>query len=195
MSSAVASGQVRQRTLAGASSGPDAVKAAVTSPPFIAAIASLVLGIVVTVRKISTAAACSKCGLAFCSACKPGKNKDDYCLQCVHLFQRHDGVAPQLRANKMAEIASFERKGRLKSIVIGLLAPGCGQILRGQAFLGFALLLGFGFFVSGHLLRQSAFMGPGFVARAGDVTPPWMWLVGVVAVWLAANVANLVSKR
>lgn len=172
------------------------VETSLKTPPFIAALVALVAGLAMAVRRgaSGTARACGKCGKPFCKACKPAKERDDMCLQCVHLFQRKDGVSPRMRSEKMKEVESFQRERKLMSMVASLVAPGSGHVLRGQGVLGWFLLTLFGLALAAVVINRHLLLEPGFVGAASAATVYWLALPVAAGLWLLANLSNLVAK-
>jgi len=183
--------QVRRRIWAGASA---AAAAAVKSVNVLAALAALVIGLVLTLQRKDVAAACERCGQPYCPHCRPGKDSAKLCSQCVHLFHRRDGVSPQMRADKMAQIGSHNRLARVRAMVLSLMLPGSGQIAQRQTLLGFGFALFWSASLALWLTHAGAPLEPGLLARSLQVQPAWTGLIGVAAAWLMANITTLVSR-
>lgn len=98
-------------------------------------------------RRVS-AKECLKCGKAFCKKCQPNTKVSGFCIQCLHIFVRKDGVSPASRKEKMEEIEHFSRHQRLFSRIASLILPGSGSLFQDHTSIGLILLLVWFFFVS-----------------------------------------------
>jgi tetratricopeptide (TPR) repeat protein len=83
---------------------------------------------------------CVRCGRAFCHLCKSGKDENDYCVQCLHLFVLGNGLAPETKTRKLYEIERHASLIRRTQRIVSAVAPGSGDVLKGRPALG-ALLL------------------------------------------------------
>lgn len=135
---------------------------------------------------------CMKCGMAFCKKCQPNTKIPGFCIQCLHIFVRKDGVSPASRKEKMEEIEHYSRRQRLFSRIASLLIPGTGTLLkeRTAAGLGFLLLW---FLVLTLLVYTGKFAGVFFFEPAEAfriVSLVCFVLLGVLYI-----VANLPSRK
>ena len=83
---------------------------------------------------------CMKCGTAFCKKCQPNTKVPGFCIQCLHIFVRKDGVSPASRKDKMEEIEHFSKRQRFYSRIASLILPGAGTLLQERTARGLALL-------------------------------------------------------
>jgi tetratricopeptide (TPR) repeat protein len=99
------------------------------------------LAAVVSAARHPAARLCARCGRPFCHLCKSGRDGNDYCTQCVHLFVLGDGLAPETKTKKLYEIERHDRLSRLFRRSVSAVMPGAGDVLAGKPALGAALLL------------------------------------------------------
>jgi hypothetical protein len=85
---------------------------------------------------------CIRCGRAFCLRCTSGREAQEYCSQCLHLYVLRDGLAPETKAKKVYEVERHERNSRGVRRFVSVVLPGSGHILRGKTGRGL-LLIGF----------------------------------------------------
>ena len=111
-----------------------------TSLLALAALASCLLSLA-AFRDRKPAQSCTRCGKAYCSYCKSGREPYEYCSQCLHLFVLGDGLAPETKSMKLYEVGRHEARVRRWRRVVSMIVPGTTQILAGSGWLGFALLL------------------------------------------------------
>lgn len=83
---------------------------------------------------------CMKCGTAFCKKCQPNTKIPGFCIQCLHIFVRKDGVSPASRKEKMVEIEHYSKRQRLFSRIASLLIPGTGTLLKEKTAAGLGFL-------------------------------------------------------
>ena len=142
---------------------------------------------------VGRAHACTKCGRPYCAQCKVGKESDPYCVQCVHLFVKKDGVSPQMRSEKMSDVKRYQTRDRWIRLVLALV-PGASQLYGDRPVSGFLLL---GVWSTAVAL---AVLGGGVVANPGVLgVPPTnlaMAVGGTVAglIWVL-NLARVASER
>jgi hypothetical protein len=84
---------------------------------------------------------CIRCGRPFCNRCRTGRQGQEYCSQCLHLFVLGDGLAPETKTRKLYEVDRFERMGRWARRFVSVWLPGSAQVLRGRATVGCTLLM------------------------------------------------------
>jgi tetratricopeptide (TPR) repeat protein len=92
-------------------------------------------------RRHTTARRCIRCGRPFCHHCKSGREAQEYCSQCVHLFVLGDGLAPGTKSRKLYEVERHERRWRRARKLVSLALPGTAHLLRGKTGWGILLLL------------------------------------------------------
>ncbi len=71
---------------------------------------------------------CVQCGQAFCRKCQTVDRSYGFCIQCLHIFVKKDGVSPASRRNKMTQIVNYSKKQKLLRIVGAVLVPGSSDI-------------------------------------------------------------------
>ena len=84
---------------------------------------------------------CIRCGQAFCRYCRASREGREYCTQCLHLFVRGEGIAPEAKRHKLYEVERHERLRRISRKLASALLPGAAQLLRGRALGGTLLVL------------------------------------------------------
>jgi len=92
-------------------------------------------------RGRTPATRCARCGRAFCSYCKSGRDGHEYCSQCVHLFVLGDGLAPETKSMKLYEVERHETRSRRSRRLASLVLPGASQLLSGRAWFGCGLAI------------------------------------------------------
>lgn len=136
-------GRVRQRTESeeARSAGVGSVRQQLLNPVSIAAMVALVVCVVGVLSTGSRGPArrCIRCGRPFCHYCKSGRQGQEYCSQCMHLFVLGDGLAPETKTRKLYEVQRYERLTRSIRRYIGLVLPGAGHLLRGKVVRGILL--------------------------------------------------------
>jgi tetratricopeptide (TPR) repeat protein len=95
---------------------------------------------VATLRSRLPAQRCTRCGDAFCSYCKSGREGNEYCNPCLHLFVLRDGLAPESKSMKLYSVERHEARVRWGRRLASMVLPGASQILGGRSWLGFGLL-------------------------------------------------------
>ena len=83
---------------------------------------------------------CIRCGRAFCSRCRTGREGREYCSQCLHLFVIGDGLAPETKTRKLYEVERYERGIRRGRKLFSVLLPGASHLMRGIAGRGCVLV-------------------------------------------------------
>ena len=119
----------------------DLLRAAL-NPVSIGALLGLVV-MVVRARKgtsVLEAAACEKCGRAFCSRCHATGKSSAYCTQCVHLYVKKDGVSPVVRTAKLREVERWVAINSLAVRFFNILLPGAGSLYGNRVVSGAILL-------------------------------------------------------
>lgn len=129
---------------AGATPGPLSFARSLLNPLSVVSLAALgaCLFLLLGPRQRAAARRCVRCGRPYCAHCRASRDPQEFCSQCVHLFVLQDGLAPQTKTRKLYEIEVHDRRSRLARQIGSLLLPGTGAVLRGRAFLGVLLLLG-----------------------------------------------------
>jgi tetratricopeptide (TPR) repeat protein len=92
-------------------------------------------------QRFSPARRCIRCGGAFCHYCKSSREGHEYCSQCLHLFVRGDGLAPEAKNYKLYQVERFEQRTKRRRRLVSLLLPGAGQLLRGKPTRGVVFLI------------------------------------------------------
>jgi tetratricopeptide (TPR) repeat protein len=92
-------------------------------------------------RGESPARRCIRCGRPFCHYCKSGREGQEYCTQCHHLYVLGDGLAPETKTRKMYEVERHERVTRNGRRLLSTFLPGAAQLLGGRTGWGVLLLL------------------------------------------------------
>jgi tetratricopeptide (TPR) repeat protein len=195
LSAGVDATRIWQRVLEGRTRGLDpAVRAAdplgaILAVP--AAVAALLVALynLILRGKATTrrARSCVKCGRPYCPECKTGQDEEPYCLQCLHLFIKKDGVSPQMRADKVVDIRRHETRRRIHSWLLAV-APGATQMYADRPIQGYltALLWSVGLalvVLGGRPLTQPALgleAPPQLAVVAGWLLMGLMWLVSLL---------------
>jgi tetratricopeptide (TPR) repeat protein len=81
-----------------------------------------------TIRNGLHAHRCVQCGQAFCRKCQTVDRSYGFCIQCLHIFVKKDGVSPGSRRTKMVQIEKYSKKQKLLRLVGGLLVPGSSEV-------------------------------------------------------------------
>jgi tetratricopeptide (TPR) repeat protein len=153
-------------------------------------LAALLLPGIGLAPRAGAARRCRRCGRAFCRRCRVGTKYPDSCSQCIHLFILRDGLAPNVRDRKMADVIRYRRQVFLGTRIASLFLPGSGHVMGGRALLGTLLLATwatalFGIALRGRLLVST---GPNWAAnRLGTLLP---WLAVALAAWVIANLSR-----
>jgi tetratricopeptide (TPR) repeat protein len=84
---------------------------------------------------------CIRCGRAFCLRCTSGREAQEYCSQCLHLYVLRDGLAPETKAKKVYEVERHERNTRGARRVLSVVLPGAGHVVRGKTGRGLLLIV------------------------------------------------------
>ncbi len=71
---------------------------------------------------------CVQCGQAFCRKCQTVDRSYGFCIQCLHIFVKKDGVSPASRRTKMSQIESYSKKQKLLRFVGAILVPGSSDV-------------------------------------------------------------------
>jgi tetratricopeptide (TPR) repeat protein len=123
-------------------SGPAMAVARMVNPIGVVSIGALMACLLVLlVGSRSVARRCIRCGGPFCHYCKSGREGQEYCSQCLHLFVLGDGLAHAAKSRKLYDVERYERWVRRSRRLLSLVLPGSAQILRGRALTGCLILL------------------------------------------------------
>ncbi len=129
------------------------------------------------------AAACRKCGRAFCRRCKLSHESQSYCTQCINIFLKKDMVGIEAQLAKRQQLTRRLFWLRLERRVSDLLLPGVGIGFGGRPLLGGALVL---------LVLVSAMLAlvwlPAFISPALMAIQIWPLKMLFGAIWVAAAV-------
>ncbi len=112
------------------------------------------------------AAACEKCGRAFCSRCHAAAKSSAYCTQCVHLYVKKDGVSPVVRAKKVKEVERHVAMTNVAVRLFNLVVPGAGSLLANRIGSGVLTMLLWGGALALLLLPAHMLVDPGRVGQA-----------------------------
>jgi hypothetical protein len=157
-----------------------------THPLALSAFAALVIAIgIFLVRERTTgfAAACLKCGRAFCRRCKLSRESQSYCTQCVNIFLKKDMVAAEQQSAKRRQLRRYYFWQGIERRVADFILPGLGLAGGGRSLLG-AIFIGLTVLVLAiFLVWFPRFVGPALLHT--PVSP--MPLVGV-ALWVVLMV-------
>jgi len=82
---------------------------------------------------------CDRCGNAFCYRCRIGFSPSKTCSQCEHIFIKQDGLLPEAKREKFAQIRNYQFRRKLQKLLFSLLLPGSWQQLEQQSISGFFL--------------------------------------------------------
>jgi len=138
---------------------------------------------------------CIKCGKAFCRKCQPSNKDYPFCIQCLHIFVRKDGVSSLSRKDKMDEIEQHARRQGLFLRLSSLVMPGAGSIYRDQTLSGVLLLL-FWLLPLALLVFNWKFANISYLEPAEGIKILTPFLIFVLAlVYLLANVPQLVKSK
>ncbi len=88
------------------------------------------------VREESHAHRCVKCGQAFCKKCQTSDRSYGFCIQCLHIFVKKDGVSPASRREKMGQIDTYSSKQRWLRFASAIVVPGSCDMYEGRIALG-----------------------------------------------------------
>jgi tetratricopeptide (TPR) repeat protein len=79
---------------------------------------------------------CVQCGQAFCRKCQTVDRSYGFCIQCLHIFVKKDGVSPVSRRAKMSQIEKYSKKQKLLRLVGGIVVPGSADLYDQQVLKG-----------------------------------------------------------
>jgi tetratricopeptide (TPR) repeat protein len=88
----------------------------------------LAIFLCLTVRNGLHAHRCVQCGQAFCRKCQTVDRSYGFCIQCLHIFVKKDGVSPASRRTKMSQIENYSKKQKLLRLLGGILVPGSADV-------------------------------------------------------------------
>jgi tetratricopeptide (TPR) repeat protein len=168
------------------------------------------IGAMVLVRILSgrtPARRCIRCGRPFCQSCKTGREGNEYCSQCLHLFVLGDGLAPETKTKKMFEVNRYEKRLRITRSGIGWVFPGATHILKGRALFGCLMLTAWFAAVlmwkpiallpveraAGFNLRLDLLYSGGVPASSVVSAGALLGLIGAILIWLTAALGR--SRR
>jgi tetratricopeptide (TPR) repeat protein len=130
------------------------------------------------------AAACLKCGRAYCHRCKLSTESQSYCTQCINIFLKKDMVGIDAQLAKRQQLVRRQAWLHLERRVADLLLPGVGVANAGRPFLGGILAA-----VAMASAATALVWLPTFVAPALMATSLWPLETLFALVWAAATVA------
>ncbi len=136
----------------------------VVNPMTIGSVASLLLALLLWVRRRKTglANACIKCGRTFCPRCKSARESTTYCTQCIHIYLKRDGVSIDTKRKKLEEVTGHQGGMTRRNKLFATFLPGAAQMLEGRVVSGIIGALLFGLFVATAILvgRLAPAIGP-----------------------------------
>jgi tetratricopeptide (TPR) repeat protein len=157
----------------------------------------------------TTARSCIRCQHAFCHRCNNVRESEEYCSQCYHLFVLKDGLAPEVRSDKLRLLERTESRHRRVLRILSWLCPGSSTLVRGAPVRGTAFIL----LWSAALVAMDELWlrpwGGAFGERspltwfavpelpAVSVFQPWLLCAGLLAivVWSMANLTRFRGRR
>lgn len=100
------------------------------SPFSIVAGVLLLIGLILCLRvhHDSHAHRCVRCGHAFCRKCQAMDRSYGFCIQCLHIFVKKDGVSPLSRKTKMSQINRYSKNQRWLRLISTILVPGSSDV-------------------------------------------------------------------
>jgi tetratricopeptide (TPR) repeat protein len=152
-----------------------------THPLALGAFAALVIAIgVFLIRERTTgfAAACLKCGRAFCRRCKLSRESQSYCTQCVNIFLKKDMVGIEQQTAKRRQLRRYYFWQGIERRVADFILPGLGLSTGGRTPLGIMLIALTGLVIAIFLVWLPRFVGPALLHTPVSPLP----LAGV-ALW------------
>lgn len=156
----------------------------VVNPVTIGSIASLLLALLLWVRRRKTGLAneCIKCGRTFCPRCKSARESTTYCTQCIHIYLKRDGVSIDTKRKKLEEVTGHQGGMTRRNKLFATFLPGAAQMLEGRVVSGIIGAFLFGLFVASAILvgRLAPAIGP-----AADIA---QLMVRIICIVLAAIV-------
>ena len=148
------------------------------------ALALVLPGLLIAPRSVTTRR-CRRCGRAFCRRCQVATKHPDHCSQCMHLFILRDGLAPNIKNQKMEEVVRHRRTVWIGERVLSLVVPGGGHVMGGRPIFGALLLVVWCAAWLSLLLRDQllvpsvAIGGPGVLSLAvPGLAAALAWLLG-----------------
>jgi tetratricopeptide (TPR) repeat protein len=91
---------------------------------------------------------CIKCGQAFCRKCQTSDRSYGFCIQCLHIFVKKDGVSPASRKEKMGQIDRYSTSQRWFRFIISILVPGSSDLYEGRLKSGLSAMFVWFLFLS-----------------------------------------------
>jgi tetratricopeptide (TPR) repeat protein len=143
--------------------------ASALNPMTIGAILSAIVAIAIWWwrRNSGFAGSCIKCGRTFCHRCKSSRESATYCMQCIHIYLKRDGVSLDTKRAKLDEVHEHQSSLLQRNKLFATFLPGSAQLLEGRTATGaivlilFSLLVGFAVFVG----RLAPVLNPAETAR------------------------------
>lgn len=148
------------------------------------ALTLLLPGLLIAPRAATTRR-CRRCGRAFCRRCQVPTKHPDHCSQCMHLFILRDGLAPNIKTQKMDQVVRHRRRVWIGERLLSLAVPGGGHVVGGRTLFGALLLIVWcaawlSLLLHGQLLVPSGEIGaPGILSLAvPGMAAALAWLLG-----------------
>lgn len=138
--------------------------ASLLNPVTLGATASLLLGILLFLKRRATgyAGACIKCGRTFCYRCKSARESATYCTQCIHIYLKRDGVSLETKRQKLDEVSDHHSGMIRRNRIFATFLAGTGQLLDSRTASGVIGMFFFALFVATAILigRLAPAFGP-----------------------------------
>jgi hypothetical protein len=131
---------------------------------------------------------CLKCGEPFSRRTRAGAEAAELCNPCYHLYVVKDGISVPARRAKLAEVDSWERRGRIALRLLSLVSPGAGHAYAGRAVAG--VLLGVAWYAA---LASAALLQTGTLSFAdatwelGGSLPLYGSATIAILIWVVGN--------
>ncbi len=124
------------------SGGTGSVLTLFMNPLSILSIIALLAFLIVNARwsKRGLAEYCQKCSRIYRPAKGTEEMEDKYCKQCVSIFFKKDGVAPNVQRQKILAISRQRKKEKTAKTLLSIFIPGSRQIYTGKGFTGYLIL-------------------------------------------------------
>jgi tetratricopeptide (TPR) repeat protein len=116
------------------------------TPPVLALIIILSLGLAFIRKRKNLAYYCQKCGQPYCKKCHSQQRGEHFCLTCNVIYIKKDAVMVQRKVEKEISVQKYQKRRRLIARLLNLVLPGLGHFywgdgLKGLCFGGFSIIL------------------------------------------------------
>ncbi len=157
----------------------------------------------------TTARCCIRCRQAFCRRCNKVRESEEYCSQCYHLFVLKDGLAPEVRSDKLRKLERLELRHSRILRMLSWICPGSSGLTGGKPVLGTALIV---LWSTAVVALDALWLRP-WGGAFGERSPltwfsapelpaistfqPWLLCAGLLAmfVWSMANLTRVSGRR